>query len=79
MGLLPPQSGSIFLDGKPVDYRRRQDVNALRYRVFQNMSAMRNVSIAPLKIKKRSRDQVERGRPGATHQSRIGRQARVLS
>ena len=68
MGLLLPQSGSIILDGKPVDYRRKQDVKALRdrfaivfqqFNLFQNMTAMQNVSIAPLKIKKRKRDEVE--------------------
>ena len=69
MGLLPPESGSVILDGKPVDYRNKQDVRVLRdrfaivfqqFNLFQNMSAMRNVSIAPLKIKKRKRDEVER-------------------
>ena len=69
MGLLPPESGNVLLDGKPVDYGSKRDVRALRdrfaivfqqFNLFQNMSAMRNVSIAPLKIKKRKREEVER-------------------
>ncbi len=68
MGLLLPTSGSVFLDGKPVDYSSKRDVRALRdrfaivfqqFNLFQNMNAMRNVSIAPLKIKKRKRDEAE--------------------
>jgi polar amino acid transport system ATP-binding protein len=68
MGLLLPTSGSVFLDGKPIDYRNKRDVRGLRdrfaivfqqFNLFQNMSAIRNVSIAPLKIKKRKREEVE--------------------
>ena len=68
MGLLLPTSGSVFLDGKPVDYANKRDVRALRdrfaivfqqFNLFQNMSALRNVSIAPIKIKKRVRREVE--------------------
>ncbi|MED5395338.1 MAG: amino acid ABC transporter ATP-binding protein [Pseudomonadota bacterium] len=68
MGLLPPTSGSVFLDGERVDYSSKRDVRALRdrfaivfqqFNLFQNMNAMRNVSIAPLKIKKRKRDEAE--------------------
>jgi polar amino acid transport system ATP-binding protein len=69
MGLLLPTSGSLLLDGKPINYRNKQDVRDLRdrfaivfqqFNLFQNMSAMRNVSIAPIKIKKRNREEVER-------------------
>lgn len=69
MGLLPPASGRVVLSGNVVDYRNKRDVKALRdrfaivfqqFNLFQNMSAMRNVSIAPIKIKKRKRAEVER-------------------
>ena len=68
MGLLLPTSGIVHLDGKVVDYGSKHDVRKLRdrfaivfqqFNLFQNMSAMRNVTIAPLKIKKRPRKEVE--------------------
>jgi polar amino acid transport system ATP-binding protein len=68
MGLLRPQSGEVKLDGNPVDYGNRKSVKALRdrfaivfqqFNLFQNMDALRNVTIAPLKIRKRDARQVE--------------------
>ncbi|MEO8341400.1 MAG: amino acid ABC transporter ATP-binding protein [Nitrospirota bacterium] len=62
MGLLPPQSGSVFLHGEPVSYSSKRDLQALRDRVaivfqqfnlFQHMTVLRNVTIGPIKIKKR--------------------------
>lgn len=68
VGLLRPKSGEIFLNGTPIDYGNKRNVKAIRdqiaivfqqFNLFQNMSALRNVTIAPTKIKKRDRKQVE--------------------
>ncbi|WP_186156403.1 amino acid ABC transporter ATP-binding protein [Burkholderia gladioli] len=69
MGLLPPTHGEVVLDDAPLDYRSKASVRAARdrmaivfqqYNLFQNMDVLRNVTIAPVKIKKRSREEVER-------------------
>ena len=68
MGLLMPRSGRILFDGVAVDYRQRQAVKAVRdrcaivfqqYNLFQNMNVLRNVTIAPIKIKGRPRREAE--------------------
>ena len=68
VGLLRPQSGYIKLDGITVDYAKKSDVQAVRdrlaivfqqYNLFQNMTVLENVTIAPVKIKKRPRAEVE--------------------
>jgi polar amino acid transport system ATP-binding protein len=67
MGLTPPTDGEIQLDGESVDYRKAASLRRVRdriavvfqqYNLFQNMDVMRNVTIAPLKIKKRQKDEV---------------------
>lgn len=67
MGLTPPSSGDIELDGQSVNYGKSADVRRVRdriavvfqqYNLFQNMDVMRNVTIAPLKIKKRTKTEV---------------------
>ncbi len=54
--------------GTPVDYASRKSVRAVRermaivfqqYNLFQNMDVMRNVTISPIKIKKRPKAEVE--------------------
>ena len=69
MGLLPPKRGHIELDGERIDYGKRDQVRRLRdrfaivfqqYNLFQNMTVLNNVTIAPVKIKKRDRAEVER-------------------
>ncbi len=69
MGLLPPTQGEVALDDAPLDYRSKASVRKARermaivfqqYNLFQNMDVLRNVTIAPVKIKKRARDEVER-------------------
>ena len=62
VGLLPPDSGRLEVDGTPVNFDDKRSLRELRgrcaivfqqYNLFQNMSVMRNVTIAPTKIKKR--------------------------
>jgi polar amino acid transport system ATP-binding protein len=68
IGLTAPSGGEVWLDGAKVDYRDRRSIRALRdrmsivfqqYNLFQNMTVMRNVTIAPTQIKKRSAAEVE--------------------
>ena len=68
MGLTHPTGGEVLIDGAPIDYSKPRSVRAARermaivfqqYNLFQNMDVMRNVTIAPVKIKKRRRSEVE--------------------
>ena len=68
MGLTPPTGGQVLIDGTLVDYRKARSVRAARdrmaivfqqYNLFQNMDVLRNVTIAPVKIKRRPRREVE--------------------
>jgi polar amino acid transport system ATP-binding protein len=67
-GLTPPTAGTVRLDGELVNYRDPGAVRRLRdrvaivfqqYNLFQNMTALENVTIAPIKIKKRPRTEVD--------------------
>lgn len=69
IGLTPPSKGQVFVGGEAVDYSSRRSLRALRgemaivfqqYNLFQNMTVLRNVSIAPIKIQKRSRSDAEK-------------------
>jgi polar amino acid transport system ATP-binding protein len=69
VGLLQPNSGRILLDGKELDYHNKAIVREVRnrfaivfqqYNLFQNMNVLRNVTIAPIKVKKWSREECER-------------------
>lgn len=69
MGLLPPERGSIRLDGNVVNYAEAAVVRALRsdiaivfqqYSLFQNMTVIDNVTIAPARIKRWPREEVQR-------------------
>jgi polar amino acid transport system ATP-binding protein len=68
MGLNHPTGGEVLIDGMPIDYSRPASVRTARdrmaivfqqYNLFQNMDVMRNVTIAPVKIKRRKRAEVE--------------------
>lgn len=68
MGLLPPTAGQVLIDDEPLDYVSKSSLRAARdkmaivfqqYNLFQNMDVLRNVTIAPTKIKKRPRAEVE--------------------
>ena len=67
IGLSPPKSGRVEIDGQPVDYGRTDNVRSLRdkmaivfqqYNLFQNMTVLGNVTFAPLKVQRRPRDEV---------------------
>ena len=68
VGLLKPTFGSVRVDDELIDYNRASDVRKVRdrfaivfqqYNLFQNMTVLDNVTIAPIKIKKRPRAEVE--------------------
>jgi polar amino acid transport system ATP-binding protein len=68
VGLLPPTAGVVRIGGEPVDYRRAQELRAVRdrmaivfqqYNLFQNMDVLKNVTLAPVRIKGRDRREVE--------------------
>ena len=67
-GLTPPTSGDVVIDGERIDYASPRSVRVARdrmaivfqqYNLFQNMTVFRNVTIAPVKIRKRPRAEVE--------------------
>jgi polar amino acid transport system ATP-binding protein len=68
IGLTPPSQGQVFVGGEAIDYSSRKSLRTLReemaivfqqYNLFQNMTVLRNVSIAPIKIQKRARREAE--------------------
>ena len=68
-GLLKPHAGIVHVAGAQVDYgsaaalkkvRDRFAVVFQQYNLFQNMTALRNVTIAPTIVKKRDAAEVER-------------------
>jgi polar amino acid transport system ATP-binding protein len=68
VGLTIPNGGEVQVAGQRVDYHSRQSLRALRdrlaivfqqYNLFQNMTVMRNVTVAPVTIKKRDKAAAE--------------------
>ena len=68
VGLLPPKAGAVTLDGETIDYGNRAQLKRLRdrfaivfqqYNLFQNMTALDNVTVAPVKVKGRPKTEVE--------------------
>ena len=68
IGLLPPSSGQVVLGGERVDFGSPQAIRALRnrcaivfqqYNLFQHMTVLRNVMVAPAKVQKRPVREVE--------------------
>ena len=69
IGLLSPVQGRVHLDGERIDYSNKQSLRSLRermaivfqqYNLFQNMTALQNVTITPIKVQKRPSAEVER-------------------
>jgi polar amino acid transport system ATP-binding protein len=68
IGLTPPSGGNVMVAGIAIDYRSKASLKAARdrmaivfqqYNLFQNMDVMRNVTIAPVQIKRRQRAEAE--------------------
>ena len=68
VGLLTPKSGEVNLNNKSISYSNKSDLRSVReqiaivfqqYNLFQNMNVLKNVCIAPTKIQKRDKKQVE--------------------
>ena len=68
MGLLPPTGGHVSVGGARVDYANRTQMRDIRnrfavvfqqYNLFQNMCALDNVTVAPVKVQRRPRREVE--------------------
>jgi polar amino acid transport system ATP-binding protein len=68
VGLLNVQSGEVLIDAEAVRYADRASLAQARDRIaivfqqfnlFQNMTVLRNVTLAPLLVKKRDRREVE--------------------
>ena len=68
IGLTRPDGGEVTVDGERVDYGSRKSLRALRsrlaivfqqYNLFQNMTVLGNVTVAPRRIQKRPRQEVE--------------------
>ena len=68
VGLNKPTAGRILLDGDEVDYHNKRSLKKARdrfaivfqqFNLFQNMTVLRNVTIAPVKIKGRDKKEVE--------------------
>jgi polar amino acid transport system ATP-binding protein len=68
MGLLPPIAGQVRIEGQALDYNDRAQLRRIRaqmasvfqqYNLFQNMTVLDNVTVAPIKVKGRPREQVE--------------------
>jgi len=69
MGLLPPLAGQVRINGETIDYTNRAQIGRIRsqmaivfqqYNLFQNMSVLDNVTVAPIKVKGRPRKEVEK-------------------
>ena len=67
VGLTPPSAGHVSIDGKQINYRSAASVRAARddmaivfqqYNLFQNMSVLRNITLAPVRIKRRPMTEV---------------------
>ena len=66
-GLESIQGGSISLDGEHVDYSKKESVAARQkigmvfqsYDLFPHMSILKNITLAPVKVQKRNKQDVE--------------------
>jgi len=68
VGLLKPTSGEVIIEDKKINFGSKEDLIFARskvaivfqqYNLFQNMDVLKNVCIAPTKIQKRDKDEVE--------------------
>ena len=68
VGLLPPRAGRVSIAGTAVDYGNHASLRAARdrfaivfqqYNLFGNMTALRNVAVGPMLVKRRPAAEVE--------------------
>jgi polar amino acid transport system ATP-binding protein len=68
VGLVPPSAGQVILEGKVVDYAKKESLRALRdhaaivfqqYNLFQNMTVLDNITVTPVKVRGRPRAEAE--------------------
>lgn len=68
VGLNHPTSGRILLEGEEIDYKNKRSLKRARerfaivfqqYNLFQNMTVLKNVTVAPTKIQGRPKKEVE--------------------
>ena len=68
MGLMKPDAGYVSFGGERIDFADKRQLRAIRsrfavvfqqYNLFQNMTALDNVTIAPVKVGGRPRAEVE--------------------
>ncbi|XWN30903.1 MAG: amino acid ABC transporter ATP-binding protein [Devosia sp.] len=68
LGLLTPHAGAVSVAGTPVNFKRASSIRDVRdkmavvfqqYNLFQNMTVMGNICLAPVRIKGRKRREVE--------------------
>jgi len=68
VGLNKPAAGRILIEGEEIDYQNKRSLKKARarfaivfqqYNLFQNMTALKNVTIAPVKIQGRPKKEAE--------------------
>jgi polar amino acid transport system ATP-binding protein len=68
VGLTPPCAGQVALDGNPVDYSNKASLRRMRnqaaivfqqYNLFQNMTVLDNITVTPIKIRGRQKDEAD--------------------
>ena len=68
VGLIKPEKGDVFIQNKKINFDDKKDLRFARsklaivfqqYNLFQNMNILKNVCIAPIKIQKRNKKEVE--------------------
>ena len=66
VGLNKPVAGRILLEGEEIDYQNKRSLKKARdrfaivfqqYNLFQNMTVLKNVTIAPVKIQGRKKNE----------------------
>ena len=68
VGLIKPTQGEVIIQNKAINFDNKDDLRFARsklaivfqqYNLFQNMNILNNVCIAPIKIQKRDKNEVE--------------------
>ena len=68
VGLIKPTNGEVIIQNNKINFDRKEDLRFARskiaivfqqYNLFQNMNVLKNICIAPVKIQKRDKYEVE--------------------